>query len=85
MILPTINTDSIPSDLTTSASEFTVSDGEGLVAGGYPHPRTWPTEAEAADAMFSMCWHPRRFASPFRVVPVTVTRTKYGAVLSVTA
>lgn len=85
MNLPTINTNCIPSDLTISTSEFTVSDGEDLVAGGYPLPRTWPTEAEAAEAMFRMCWHPRRFAGPFRVVPVTVTRTKYGTVLSVTA
>lgn len=85
MILPIINADRIPSDLTTIVSEFTVSDGEDLVAGGYPHPRTWPTEAEAAEAVSRMCWHPRRFAGPFRVVPVTVTRTKHGTVLSVVA
>lgn len=85
MILPTINSDCVPSNLTTIATEYTVSDGEDIVAGGYPLPRTWATEAEATEAMSRMCWHPRRFAGPFRVVPVTVTRTKYGTVLSVAA
>lgn len=85
MIFPIINADRIPSDLTTIVFEFTVSHGENLVAGGYPHPQTWSTETEAAEAMSRMCWHPKRFVGPFRVVPVTVTRTKYGTVLAVSA
>lgn len=79
--LPTISLPSTPPNLISS--EFTVSDGEDLVAGGYPLPRTWPTREGAESAMDSMCWHPRRFAGPFRVVPVTVTRSPYGTVLAV--
>lgn len=85
MILPAMNTASIPSDLTFSLTEFTISDGESVVAGGYPLPQTWPTESEAAEAMARMCWHPRRYAGPFRVIPVTVVRTKYETTLSVSA
>jgi hypothetical protein len=78
--LPTITSPTLP---TFISSEFTVSDGVDIVAGGYPLPRTWATEEEAAEVMLGLCWSPRRFAGPFRVIPVTVHRTKHGTVLSV--
>lgn len=80
--LSTITSPILPNFIFT---EFTVSDGVDIVAGGYPLPRTWATEQEAAAVMSGMCWSPRRFAGPFRVIPVTVHRTKHGTVLSVAA
>jgi len=81
-ILPT-TTISLPSDLTSTFIAYTITDGDDICAGGYPLPRWWETEAEAAKVMGDMCWHPRRFAGPFRVEAVDVVCTKYGTTLSV--
>ena len=83
LILPATNVGVIPADLTSTFTAYTVTDGEDFAAGGYPLPRWWETEAEAAEVMRNLCWHPRRFAGPFRVEPVEVVRTKYGTTLSV--
>lgn len=74
----------MPPPVLTRTTEYAVSDGEEIVAGGYPLPRTWASESAAVEAMGNLCWHPGRFAGPFRVIPVTVQRTKQGTVLSVT-
>ena len=71
------------SSLSSSSIRFTVTDGADIVAGGYPLPRTWGTQEEAAEAMRDMCWSPRRFAGPFRVEPVRVESSKWGTTLSV--
>lgn len=81
MILHDIAT---PVVTTSVSSEFTIGDGEEIVAGGYPLPRTWESASAAAEAMESLCWHPGRFAGPFRVIPVVVQRTEHGTVLAVT-
>ena len=62
-----------------------ISDGVDFAAGGYPLPRTFQTEEGAEEAMRGLCWHPRRYAGPFQVVPVRVTRSRYGTVLAVSA
>ena len=43
------------SSLSSSSIRFTVTDGADIVAGGYPLPRTWGTQEEAAEAMRDMC------------------------------
>jgi hypothetical protein len=67
----------------TLTTAYTVTDGRDFVAGGYPLPRVWATRAEAEADMRSMCWHPDRFAGPFRVEAVRVAMSTHGTVLDV--
>lgn len=69
---------------TTTHIAYTITDGQDFAAGGYPFPRTWDTAEAAEKAMAGMCWHPGRFAGPFKMVPVEVETSRWGTVLSVT-
>ena len=62
---------------------YTITDGVCVVSGGYPTPRTWATVQEAQQGMASLCWHPLRFAGPFRVEPCEVHLSHWGTVLDV--
>lgn len=70
--------------LSNAVTTYTVTDGEDIVAGGYPLPRTWQTREAAEEAMKGMCWHPKRHAGAFRVEPVRVEVSRWGTVLAVT-
>lgn len=73
----------LPTNLSSTFTAYTITDGEDFCEGSYPLPRTFKTKSEAADVMSRMCWHPKRFAGPFRVEPVTVVRSMWGTTLSV--
>lgn len=70
LILPSITSPSI----TTSPSipAFTITDGVDLVLSNPDGVGAWDTAEEAAEVMRDLCWHPRMFAGPFRVVPCTL-------------
>ena len=68
MNLPTINTPDLSSSISKPARPgFIITDGEERVGSG-----AWEHRTEAEAAMASLCWHPRRFAGPFRVEEATL-------------
>lgn len=74
---------SFSASLSTTTVAYVVTDGEDIVSGGYPLPATWPTAEGAREKMAGMCWHPRRFAGPFRVEAVEVETSRWGTTLAV--